>query len=58
MVEAETRKIEWPDDGVSRIPYQIYTDPDNYEDEQRRSSVARSGVSSARHRKLRSRAIT
>ena len=29
MAEAETRKIEWPDDGVSRIPYQIYTDPDN-----------------------------
>ena len=36
MAKAETRNIEWPDDGVSRIPYQIYTDPDNYEDEQSR----------------------
>ena len=36
MDQAQTRKIEWPDDGVSRIPYQIYTDPDNYADEQQR----------------------
>jgi phenylpropionate dioxygenase-like ring-hydroxylating dioxygenase large terminal subunit len=28
--------VKWPDDGVSRIPYQIYTDPDVYEEEQRR----------------------
>lgn len=28
--------VNWPDDGVSRIPYQIYTDPDVYEEEQRR----------------------
>ena len=30
----ETTQIKWPDDGVSRIPYQIYTDPKNYEREQ------------------------
>jgi len=30
----ETTQIKWPDDGVSRIPYQIYTDPNNYEREQ------------------------
>lgn len=36
MAESNTQKIEWPNDGVSRIPYKIYTDPDNYDDEQRR----------------------
>lgn len=28
--------VKWPDDGVSRIPYRIYTDPDVYEEEQAR----------------------
>jgi phenylpropionate dioxygenase-like ring-hydroxylating dioxygenase large terminal subunit len=27
--------VKWPDDGVSSIPYQIYTDPDVYNEEQR-----------------------
>ena len=36
MTRTEKQMIEWPDDGVSRIPYQIYTDAENYETEQQR----------------------
>jgi anthranilate 1,2-dioxygenase large subunit/terephthalate 1,2-dioxygenase oxygenase component alpha subunit len=28
--------VKWPDDGVSSIPYQIYTDPEVYDEEQKR----------------------
>ena len=28
--------VRWPDGGVSRVPYGVYTDPDIYEEEQRR----------------------
>ena len=28
--------VRWPDDGVSRVPYGVYTDPDVYEEEQAR----------------------
>lgn len=28
--------VTWPDDGVSSIPYRIYTDPDVYDEEQKR----------------------
>ena len=28
--------VTWPNDGVSRIPFQIYTDPDVYVEEQQR----------------------
>lgn len=32
----DTRKYYWPDDGISKIPYWIYTDPGVYELEQQR----------------------
>ena len=36
MRTGETEALRWPDDGVSRVPYGIYTNPDVYEEEQRR----------------------
>ena len=30
------RAVRWPDDGVSRVPYGVYTDPDIYGEEQAR----------------------
>jgi len=36
MTQTETAQISWPDDGYSRIPYGVYTDPSVYDDEQQR----------------------
>ncbi len=36
MTDDARQAIRWPDDGVSRVPYGIYTDPGVYEEEQRR----------------------
>ena len=36
MKTGDTGALRWSGDGVSRVPYGIYTDPDVYEEEQRR----------------------
>ena len=36
MNERQSRRMEWPDKGYSRIPYGIYTDKDVYQEEQKR----------------------
>ena len=36
MTQTEAEQISWPDDGYSRIPYGVYTDPSVYDDEQQR----------------------